>query len=64
MGDWYIGKYFLYIGIWGGNTVYMLPRIVPDRLVLKEVDFHTVIDAVYKKLIGPKKKGIWANPFS
>ena len=35
----------------------MLPRIVPDRLVLEEVAFHTVTDGVYKKLVGPKKMG-------
>ena len=39
MGDWYVGECFLYIGIWGGNTVHMLPRIFPDRLVLEEVAF-------------------------
>ena len=57
MGDWYVGEYFLYIKIWGGNTVHMLPRIVPNRLVLEEVAFYTVTDVVYKKLVGPKRKG-------
>ena len=39
MGDWYAGENFLYIIIWGSNTVHMLPKIVPDRLVLEEVAF-------------------------
>ena len=56
MGDWYVGKHFSYIRIWGSNTVHMLPRIVPDRLVLEEVAFQTVNDGVYRKLIDPKKK--------
>ena len=56
MGDWYVGEYFSYIRIWGSKTVHMLPRIVPDRLVLEEVAFQTVNHGVYRKLIGPKKK--------
>ena len=34
----------------------MLPKIVPDKLVLEEVSFWTVIDGVYKKLVAPKRK--------
>ena len=58
MGDWYVGENFSHIKIWGNNTVHMLPRIVPDRLVLEEAAFQTVNDGVYRKLIGPKKK-VW-----
>ena len=39
MGDWSVGEYFSYIRIYGRNTVHMLPKIVPDRLVLEEVAF-------------------------
>ena len=46
MGDWYVGEYFLYIIIWGSNTIHMLPKIVPNRLVLEEVAFQTVNDGV------------------
>ena len=35
----------------------MLPKIVPDRLFIEEVSFQTVTNGVYKKLVGPKKKG-------
>ena len=35
----------------------MLPKIVPDRLVIEEVSFQTITEGVYKKLIGPKRKG-------
>ena len=57
MGDWYVGESFSYIRILGGNTIHMLPKIVPDKLVLEEVSFWTVIDGVYKKLVAPKRKG-------
>ena len=57
MGDWYVSESFSYIKIWGGNTVHMLPRVVPNKLVLEEVAFQTVTDGVYKKLMGPKIKG-------
>ena len=56
MGDWYVGESFSYIRIWGSNTIHMLPKIVPNRLVLEEVAFQTVNDGVYMRLIGPKKK--------
>ena len=56
MGDWYVGENFLYIRIWGSNIVHMLPKIVPNGLVLVEVAFQTVNDKVYRKLIGSKKK--------
>ena len=35
----------------------MLPRIVLDKLVIAEVSFQTVTDGVYKKHVGPKRKG-------
>ena len=57
MGDWYVGESFLYIIISGGNIVHMLPKIVPDRLVIEEVSFQTITNGVYKKLVGPKRKG-------
>ena len=49
-GDWYVGEYFSYIRIWGRNTVNLLPRIVPYRMVLQEIAYHTVIDGVFPKL--------------
>ena len=57
MGDWYVGESFSYIRVWSGNTVHMLTKIVPDRMVLEEVSFHTVTDGVYRKILAPKRKG-------
>ena len=46
-GDWYVGEYFSYIRIWGSNIVYLLPRIVLDRVVLQEFSYQTVIDGTF-----------------
>ena len=42
MGDWYVGESFTYIRIYGSNVVHMLPKVVPDRMVLEEISFQTV----------------------
>ena len=55
-GDWYVGQFFSYIRIWGSNIVHLLPRIVPDRMVLQELTYHTIIDGVSPKLRKHKKK--------
>ena len=39
MGYWYVGENFAYIKIWGINTVRLLPRIVPNIMVLEEITF-------------------------
>ena len=56
-GDWYVGEYFSYIRIWGSNIVHLLPRIVPDRMVLQEFAYQTVIYGAFSKLTKHKKKG-------
>ena len=55
-GDWYVGEYFSYIHIWGGNTVHLLPRIVMDRMVLQETAYHMVVDGAFPKLATWKRK--------
>ena len=57
MGDWYVVESFSYITIWGRDNVHLLPKIVPNKLVIEEFSFQTVTDSVYKKLVGPKRKG-------
>ena len=57
MGDWYVGEPFSYIIISGSNTVHMFPKIVHNRFVIEYLSFHNVTDSVYKKLVGPKRKG-------
>ena len=36
----------------------MLPKVMPDRLVLEEISFQTVIEGIYKKSAAPKRK-VW-----
>ena len=56
MGDWYFGESFTYIRVYGSNVTHMLPKVVPDRLVLEEISFQTVIEGIYKKCAAPKRK--------
>ena len=55
-GNWYVGEYFSYIRIWGSNVVHFLPRIVPDRMVLQEFSYQTMIDGSFSKLTKHKRK--------
>ena len=57
MGEWHVYEYFSYIRIWGSNTIHIPPNIVLNKLVIEEVSFQTVTDGVYKRLVGPKRKG-------
>ena len=56
MGDWYVGESFAYIRVFGSNAAHMLPKVVPDRLVLEEISFQTVTKGIYKKCAAPKRK--------
>ena len=56
IGDWYVGEYFSYIRMWDSNTVHLLPRIVPDKMVLQEISYQIVIDGVFPKLASSKRK--------
>ena len=33
-GDSYVGEYLYYIKIWGRNIAHLLPKIVPNHMVL------------------------------
>ena len=52
-----MGEYFSYFRIWGSKTVHLLPRFVPDRMLLHEFAFQTVIDGAYAKLAKNKRRG-------
>ena len=58
MGDWYVGESFTYIRVYGNNAAHMLPKVVPNRLVLEEISFHIVTEGIYKKCVAPKRK-VW-----
>ena len=56
MGDWYVGELFTYIKVFGNNAAHMLPKVVPDRLVLEMISFQIVTEGIYKKCATPKRK--------
>ena len=60
MGYWYIGEYFTYIIIWGSRFVHLLPRIVPDKMVLEEVAYQTMIEGIHQLCYSLKRKS-WPN---
>ena len=47
-----------YIRIFSSNATHMLPKVVPDRLVLEEISFQMVTEGNYKKCTAPKRK-VW-----
>ena len=56
MGYWYVSESFTYIKLFGSNVAHMLPKMVPDRLVLEEISFQMVIEGIYKKCAAPKRR--------
>ena len=46
MGDWYISESLTYIRVYCRNTAHMLPKVMPDRLVLEEISFQTVKEGI------------------
>ena len=58
MGDWYVGETFAYIRVFGNSAAHMLPKVVPERLGLKEISFQIVTEGIYKKCAAPKRK-VW-----
>ena len=53
-----MGESFTYIRVYGSNATHMFPKVVPDRLVLKELSFQIVTEGIYKKCAAPKRK-VW-----
>ena len=44
--------------VYGSNVAHMLPKVMPDMLVIEEISFQTVIEGIYKKCATPKRK-VW-----
>ena len=36
----------------------MLPKVMPNRLVLEDISFQIVTEGIYKKCVAPKRK-VW-----
>ena len=58
MGDWYVGDSFTYIRVFGSNAAHMVPKFVPEKLVLEEISFQMVTEGIYNKCAAPKRK-VW-----
>jgi hypothetical protein len=59
IGDWYLMEHRTYIRVYGAmNLPHLLPRFVPDKLVLQEVVYQTIIHGVGGMMYRLKKE-IW-----
>jgi hypothetical protein len=59
IGDWYLMEHGTYIKIYRATKApHLLPRFVPDKLVLQEVAYQTMINGVGEMLYRDKKE-IW-----
>jgi hypothetical protein len=59
IGDWYIGRYFTYIRVYGcASATHLLPRYIPDKLMIREISYQTV-DARIMKLLASNSKRYW-----
>jgi hypothetical protein len=59
IGDWYLMEHDTYIKVYGAMKLpHLLPRFVPDKLVLQEVAYQTIIHGVGGMLY-QLKKAIW-----
>ena len=47
IGDWYLMDHGTYIKVYGATkSPHLLPQFVPDKLVLQEVAYQTIIHGV------------------
>jgi hypothetical protein len=59
IGDWYLMEHGTYIRIYGAmKPPHLLPRFIPDKLVLQEVAYQTIIHGV-EGMLYRSKKSIW-----
>jgi hypothetical protein len=62
IGDCYLMEHHTYIRIYGAmKPTHLLPRFVPDKLVLQEVAYQTIMHGV-RGMLYRLKKAIW-SPF-
>jgi len=45
--DWYIGKHYSYITIYGSiGSPHLLPKYIPKKLLIREITYQMVEDGV------------------
>jgi hypothetical protein len=43
IGDWYIGRCYTYIRIYGcASAPHLLPKYIPNKLMIREIAYQTV----------------------
>jgi hypothetical protein len=63
IGDWYLMEHGTYIRIYRATKApHLLPRFVPDKLVLQEVAYQTMINGVRAMLYQDKKAILAPTP--
>jgi hypothetical protein len=61
IGDWYLMEHGTYIRVYGATKApHLLPRFVPDKLVLQELAYQTIVHGVGAALYR-NKKDIWPS---
>jgi hypothetical protein len=59
VADWYLGKYYTYIRVYGNTRApHLLPCYVPDKLLIREIAFQTMGTGITSLLLGSSKK-LW-----
>jgi hypothetical protein len=57
IADWYIEEHFSYIRVFGFLvSPHAIPKLLPDRLLFKEVSYQTVVGQITKYLKETQKK--------
>jgi len=58
VGHWYLDKCSTYIRVFGAIKVpHILPDHVPDRLVIGEICYHTILQGYNATLVKDKRQG-------
>jgi hypothetical protein len=61
IGDWYMEKHYAYIRIFGCTSApHLLPKYVPDRLVIREISYKTV-DKGITSFLSTHEKNTWSR---
>jgi hypothetical protein len=59
ISDWYIGRYYTYIRIYGSTSApHLLPRYVLNKVIIRKIAYQTIDDGV-TTLLASNSKRYW-----
>jgi hypothetical protein len=59
IGDWYMGKYYTYVRIYGCTQApHLLPKYVPNKLLAREIVYQTM-EARITYFLSASNKKLW-----